>query len=110
MGRVTVSILKPGMVLSKSVFNGYRQQLAEAGTILNKRIITVLQTWGVIDVEVQEVSEPTLQEIEEQMSATMVLQQLSAMIDDRFYGADQHQFVTELRRLIKYDALKNVES
>jgi len=32
------------------------------------------------------------------------------MIDDRFYGADQHQFVSELRRLIKYDALKNVES
>jgi hypothetical protein len=110
MGRVTTSILKPGMVLSKPVFNGYRQQLAEAGTILNKRIITVLQTWGVIDVEVQEVSEPTLQEIEEQMSATVVLQQHSAMIDDRFYGADQHQFVAELRRLIKHDALKNVES
>ena len=110
MGRVTVSTLKPGMVLSKPVFNCYRRQLAEDGTILNKRIITVLQTWGVIDVELQEVSESTLQEIEEHMSATVVLQQLSAMIDDRFYGADQHQFVTELRRLIKYDALKNVES
>jgi hypothetical protein len=109
MGRVTTSILKPGMVLSKPVLNDYRQQLADAGTILDKRLISVLQTWGVIDVEVQGVSEPTLQELEEQMSTTVVLQQLSAIIDDRFYGADHHQFVTELRRLVKHDALKGVE-
>ena len=109
MGHITVSILKPGMVLSKPVFNDYRQQLADAGTILDKRVISVLQTWGVIDVEVQGVSEPTLQELEEKMSATVVLQQLSAIIDDRFYGADPHPFVTELHRLVKYDALKDVE-
>ncbi len=109
MGHVTASILKPGMVLSKPVFNDYRQQLADAGTILDKRVISVFQTWGVIDVEVQGVSDPSLQELEEQMSATVVLQQLSAMIDDRFYGADPHQFVMELRRLVKYDALKDAE-
>src|SRR5829696_3726916 len=65
MGRVATSILKPGMVLSKPVCNDYRQQLAEAGTILDRRVISVLQTWGVIDVDVQGVSEPTLQEVEE---------------------------------------------
>lgn len=109
MGRVTTSILKPGMILSKPVFNDYRQQLAEAGTILDRRVISVLQTWGVIDVDVQGASEPTLQEIEEQMSTSLVLQQLSVMIDDRFYGADQHPFVAELRRLVKHGMLKNAE-
>jgi len=109
MGRVTASILKPGMVLSKSVFNDYRQQLAGAGTILDKRVISVLQTWGVIDVEVQGVSEPTIQEIDAQMSTSVVLQQLSAMIDDRFYGAEQYAFVTELHRLVKHHALQEVE-
>jgi|GEM_PF-888981 len=109
MGRVTTSLLTPGMVLNKPVFNDYRQQLADAGTIIDRRVISVLQTWGVIDVDVQGVSEPTLQEVEEQMSASLVLQQLSAMIDDRFYGADQHPFVTELRRLVKHSALKDAE-
>lgn len=109
MGRVTASILKPGMVLSKPVFNDYRQQLADAGTILDKRVINLLQTWGVIDVEVQGVAEPTLQEIEAHMSTSDVLQQLSEMIDDRFYGAEQHAFVTELHRLVKFHTLKEAE-
>ncbi len=97
------------MVLSKPVFNSYRQQLADAGTIVDVRVIRLLQTWGVIDVEVQGVSEPTLQEIEAQMSTTVVLQQISAMIDDRFYGAEQHTFVTELHRLVKQCALKDID-
>jgi hypothetical protein len=110
MGRVTASILKPGMVLSKPVFNDYRQQLAGAGTILDGRVISLFQTWGVSDVEVQGVSEPSLQEIEAQMSTTLVHQQLSVMIDDRFYGAEPHAFIMELRRLVKQCALTDEES
>ena len=109
MGRVTTSILKSGMVLSKPVFNDYRQQLADAGTILDGRVISLLQTWGVSDVEVQGISEPSLQEIETHMSATLPLQQLSAMIDDRFYGAEPQAFITDLRRLVKQCALNDGE-
>lgn len=110
MGRVTASILKPGMVLSKPVFNDYRQQLADAGTIVDGRVISLLQTWGVSDVEVQGVSEPSLQEIEAKMSTTLAHQQLSVMIDDRFYGAEPHAFILELRRLVKQSALSDEES
>lgn len=109
MGRVTASILKPGMVLSKPVFNDYRQQLADAGTILDTRVITLLQTWGVIDVEVQGIAEPTLQEIDMRMSTSSTLQECAAIIEDRFYGADQHVFVMELQRLVKLSALKEAE-
>jgi hypothetical protein len=106
MGRVTASILKPGMVLSKPVFNDYRQLLAEAGTILDTRVITLLQTWGVIDVDVQGISEPTLQEIEARMLASEGLQEVAAMIEERFYGAEPQAFVTELHRLVKLHALQ----
>jgi hypothetical protein len=109
MGRVTASILKPGMVLSKPVFNDYRQQLAEAGTILDTRVITLLQTWGVIDVDVQGIAEPTLQEIDARMSTNEGLQELAATIEERFYGAESHPFVTELHRLVKLHALKETE-
>ena len=95
------------MVLSKAVFNEYRQQLAKAGTTLDKRVINLLQTWGIIDVEIEGVTEPTLQEIEEKLSATVMLQHRSAVIDDRFYGADDHPFITELRRAVKHDLLKD---
>jgi hypothetical protein len=94
------------MVLSKPVFNDYQQRLAEAGTILDTRVITLLQTWGVIDVDVQGVAEPTLQEIDTRMSTSEGLQELAMIIDDRFYGAEPHTFVTELHRLVKLHALQ----
>jgi hypothetical protein len=110
MGRVTISILKPGMVLSKPVCNDYQQQLADAGTIVDERVIRLLQTWGVSEVEIQGIAEPSLQEIEAQMSTTLVHQQLSIMIDDRFYGAEPHAFIMELRRLVKQGALADEAS
>jgi hypothetical protein len=106
MGHVTTSTLKPGMVLSKPVFNDYRQQLADAGTTLDARVITLLQTWGVIDVDVQEIAEPTLQELDVRMSTSERLQALAATIEDRFYGAEPHAFVTELHRLVKLHVLQ----
>ena len=109
MGRTAVSALKPGMILSKPVFNPYRQRLVEAGITLEARTISLLQAWGIIDVEIQGVTELTLQEIESRMANTPALQQISATIDERFHGADQHAFITELRRLVKYQALKETE-
>jgi len=109
MGRTAVSALKPGMVFSKPVFNSHRQRLVEAGVTLDARIISLLQAWGIIDVEIQGVTELTLQEIESRMANNPALQQLSATIDERFHGADQHAFITELRRLMKYQTLKEVE-
>lgn len=109
MGRIAVSTLTPGMTLSKPVFNTYRQRLVEAGVTLDARAISLLQAWGIIDVEIQGITEPTFQEIETRMTNTSALQQISATIDERFYGADQHAFITELRRLVKYLALKEAE-
>ena len=109
MGRTAVSALKPGMILSKPVFNPYRQRLVEAGVTLDARTISLLQAWGIIDVEIQGVTELTLQEIESRMANTPALQQVSVTIDERFHGADQHAFITELRRLVKYQALKETE-
>ena len=109
MGRVMVSALKPGMILSKPVFNAHHQRLADAGTVLDTRVINVLQTWGVIDVEVQGATDLSLDEIEERMATLPTLHELSAKIDDRFYGAEEHTFIYELRRLVKQLALADAQ-
>src|SRR5262245_50935847 len=105
MGRIAVAALKPEMTLAAPVFNARRQCLAEAGVVLDARKISLFQAWGVVEVEVQGVIEPSLKNLEEQMAGTLVLQRLSQQIDDRFYGAEPHLFVQELRRLVKKLAL-----
>lgn len=105
MGRVAVSALKPGMILSSEVLNDRRQCLAKAGTVVEDRTIHVFQTWGVVEVEVQGVAAPTLEEINARMEVSPALQKLSAEIDERFYGASDHPMITELRRVIKQIAL-----
>ena len=109
MGRIAVSVLKPGMILDGSVLNSRRQCLAEAGTVLDARKISLFQSWGIVEVEVRGIAEPSLQEIESRMVGSPILQQLSAEIDDRFYGAEPHEFLVELRRLVKKLALQERE-
>src|SRR5215510_8125071 len=101
MGRVSVSALTPEMTLAAPVFNLRRQCLAEAGVVLDARKISLFQSWGVVEVDVQGVREPSLKELEEQMIGTRALQRLSQQIDDRFYGAEPHPFLQELRRVVK---------
>ena len=105
MGRIAVSALKAGMILSSEVLNDRRQCLAKTGTVVEDRTIRIFQTWGVVEVEVQGVAAPTLEEINARMEASPALQKLSAEIDERFYGASDHPMITELRRVIKQIAL-----
>jgi hypothetical protein len=106
MGRIAVSVLQPGMTLGAPVCNTRRQRLAEVGAVLDARKISLFQAWGVIEVDVQGVAEPSLEEIENRMASSPALQQLSTEIDDRFYGAEPHEFLVELRRLVKKLALE----
>ena len=101
MGWVATSALQPGMTLGAAVFNTRRQRLADAGSVLDARRINLFQAWGVVEVEVQGVAEPSLQEIESHMAASPALQQLSAEIDGRFYGAEPYEVLVELRRIVK---------
>jgi hypothetical protein len=94
------------MRLSSPVFNGRRRCLAEAGTVLDESKITLLQAWGVVEVEVEGVAEPSIEEIEARMARSPALTTLSAEIDDRFLGATPHEFLQELRRLVKKCALE----
>ncbi|MBI3304018.1 MAG: hypothetical protein HYZ72_18280 [Deltaproteobacteria bacterium] len=110
MGRIGVSALQPGMTLAGPVLNARRQCLAEARTVLDARKISLFQSWGIVDVEVQGVAEPSLHEIEERMASTPALQQLSTEIDERFYGAEHHPVLEELRRLVKKLALEEREA
>src|SRR5437667_384015 len=73
MGRLPVSALKPGMTLAEPVLNTRRQRLAEAGTALDARKISLFQAWGVVEVEVQEVAAPGLPEIESRLADPPVL-------------------------------------
>ncbi|MGE0822810.1 MAG: hypothetical protein AB7P18_11890 [Candidatus Binatia bacterium] len=104
-----VSALKPGMILSKPVFNAHHQRLADAETVLDTRVINVLQTWGIIEVEIQGATDLSLDEIEERMATIPALHELSVKIDERFYGADTHAFIYELRRLVKQLALAEAQ-
>jgi hypothetical protein len=106
MGRIIVEALQPGMTLSSPVFNGRRQCLAEAGTVLDEGKIALLQAWGVAEVEVEGVAELSMEEIEARMARSPVLSKLSAEIDDRFFGGASHEFLHSLRRLIKQLALE----
>jgi hypothetical protein len=110
MGRIAVSTLQPGMTLGEPVFTSRHQCLAEAGTVLDARKISLFQSWGIVEVEVQRVTEPSLQELEERMAATLALQRLSTEIDERFYGAERHPLLEELRRLVKKLALAEHEA
>ncbi len=94
------------MVLAKAVFNEYGQRLAQAGVALDEGKIRLFRSWGVMEVEVEEAGEPTLEEIEARMAASPQLRQLSAEIDNRFYGAGPHEFLQELLRLVKKLALQ----
>src|SRR5436190_24091262 len=73
MGRLSVSALKPGITLAEPVLNTRRQRLAEAGTVLDARKISLFQAWGVVEVEVQEVAVPGLPEIESRLADPPVL-------------------------------------
>jgi hypothetical protein len=106
MGRIVVSALKPGMILSAPVFNVQRKCLADTDMVLDIRTINIFQAWGIVEVEVREVSEPSLQEIEDRMALSPSLQQLSAEIDERFYGSEQCPFIIELRRIAKKLAIE----
>jgi len=109
MGRVAISVLQPGMTLGAPVFNARRQRLAEAGMVLDAGKISLFQAWGVVEVEVQGVAEPSLEEIENRMAASPALQKLSTAIDERFYGAESHETLVELRRVVKKLALEEHE-
>jgi hypothetical protein len=89
------------MTLAALVFNTRRQCLAEAGAVLDARKISLLRAWGIVEVDVHGVTEPTLQELEEHLAKTPGLQTLSQQIDERFYGGGSHPFLQELRRLAK---------
>jgi hypothetical protein len=110
MGRITVSALKPGMTVGEPVRTSRGHCLAEAGTVLDSRKISLFQAWGIVEVEVQGVTELSLQDLEERMAHSPTLQRLSADIDERFYGADSHPLLVELRRLVKKLALEEHES
>ena len=106
MGRISVSALKPGMTLAEPVLTTHRRRLAEGGIVLDARKISLFQVWGVVEVEVQGIAEPSLQEIESRMADSPVLQHLSTEIDERFYGAEPYEVLAELRRLVKKLALE----
>lgn len=106
MGRITVTAVQPGMRLSSPVFIRHRHCLAAGGTVLDESKIALLQAWGVVEVEVEGVAEPSLEEIEARMARSPTLTKLSAEIDERFFGASAHEFLHALRRLVKQLALE----
>jgi hypothetical protein len=106
MGRIAVSVLQPGMTLSRPVLNLRRQCLAEAGTTLDESKISVLQAWGIVEVEIEGVAEPSGEQIEDRLARSPLLQKLLAEIDERFLGGTSHEFIVELRRVVKKLALE----
>jgi hypothetical protein len=106
MGRIAVSALQSGMTLSGPVFNVRRQCLAEAGATLDESKISVFQAWGIVEVEIEGVAEPSGEQIEDRLARSPLLQKLSAEIDERFLGGTSHEFIVELRRVVKKLALE----
>jgi hypothetical protein len=44
--------IEDGMVLAHPVLNGFRQVLLPAGTVLNRKHLTVLKTWNVYNISI----------------------------------------------------------
>ena len=57
MGRINSENLRPGMVLSADVLNRGGRVLLEGGLQLTEKHICILRKWGVIDAEIENVTQ-----------------------------------------------------
>ena len=55
MGRISIDRLKAGMVLDEDAISGGNTLLA-AGAQLSAKHIDILRSWGILDIEIQDVS------------------------------------------------------
>jgi hypothetical protein len=46
--------IEEGMILAHPVLNGFRQVLLTAGTVLNRKHLTILKTWNVYNISITE--------------------------------------------------------
>ena len=72
METIRVGDLKNGMVLAEDVHDMYGRRLLTAGSIINDKNLTILQTWGITDVAIDSGSQTVSETEQEEQNSEIV--------------------------------------
>jgi hypothetical protein len=97
MGTINLADLQVGMIVASEVQNGNGQLLLPAGTEINQKHLTILQAWGITEVNVQGVSRDEVVAMAAAQIDPAVLSAAEASNQELFRHADQtHPVIKEL--------------
>ena len=102
MGLVELSLVKPGMVLEKSVYSHSGVILLKDGRSLGEKDLLLLEAWGVTEVDIQGIA--GVQEKEQVLSEILNEEELSALdvkLDKKFSNQQENEIIIELKKVIR---------
>lgn len=88
MPRIRSENLREGMVVSRDVKNIDGMLLASSGAVLSARQVTILQTWGVADIDVEGTEDDTRNGSPLSQMSPGELATLTNQLKDRFWNAN----------------------
>lgn len=87
MGKISVDDLQEGMVLLSDVKSGSQTLLAQGVTLTNKSI-SVFKSWGVINVEIEGITEQQLKKNELKRISPEKLEEVEKILKHKFHLVD----------------------
>jgi hypothetical protein len=100
MGKIDLTELKPGMVLSVDVALPSIGLLLAAGEEVTEKHINIFRKWGVPQVEVRGVTQDEIQGQQMEQWDAEMLQKAEKRVSDLFCRAGlENPFINELKRL-----------
>jgi hypothetical protein len=100
MGKIDLTELKPGMVLSADVALSSIGLLLAAGEAVTEKHINIFRKWGVPQVEVKGVTRDEIQVKQMEQWDAEILQKADKRVSDLFCRTSlENPFISELKRL-----------
>jgi hypothetical protein len=100
MGKINLSELKPGMILSADVSVSSIGMLLASGEEVTERHIQIFRKWGVPEVEIKGVTQDEIQVQKMEQYDPVILQKAEKRLSDLFGRVAQDDpFINELKRL-----------
>ena len=107
MGTFNVAELRPGMVLAEDLRNPLGRFLLARGTKLEAKHLRVLKMWGVVEVNIEGVSQ---KDVEADIMAKLdpeIIEEAEKTVSDRFCCADLEY--PPIRELFRICSLRKAE-